>query len=99
MLLLKVDDLIISALLNQACRPVHIWFLKIYAVRIVSMRVCLCVCVCVCVSVCVYLCVCMCVCPHQRLLITSDMTWHDMDLIRLVKNVLQLLYGNCRHYC
>ena len=37
--------------LNQAragCRPVPTWFLKIYPVRIVGMRVHLCVCVCVC---------------------------------------------------
>ena len=66
MLLLKVDDLIISALLNQACRPVHIWFLKIYPVRIVNMRVCLCVCVYVCVSLCVCICVCACVCVRTR---------------------------------
>ena len=26
---------------------------------------------------------------------TSGMMWFDMDLIRLVKQVLQLLYGNC----
>ena len=25
----------------------------------------------------------------------SGVMWHDMDLIRLVKQVLQLLYGNC----
>ena len=42
--------------------------------------------------------VCVCVCPHPRLLITGGMIWHDMDLIRLVKQVLQLLYGNCSHY-
>ena len=38
-------------------------------------------------SVCVYL----FVCPSPRLLITSGMMWGDMDLIRLVKQVLQLL--------
>ena len=40
-----------------------------------------------------------CVCPCLRLLITSGVMWHDMDLIRLVKQVLQLLYGNrsCYH--
>ena len=32
-----------------------------------------------------------CVCPRPRLLITSDVMWRDMDLIRLVKQVLQLL--------
>ena len=48
------------------------------------MSVCmLCVCVCVCVCVCA----CMCVLP-LRLLITSDVIWHDMDPILLV---LQLL--------
>ena len=45
-----------------------------------------------CLRVCV--CVCVCVSPHPRLLITSDVMWHDIDSIRLVKKVLQLLYGN-----
>ena len=48
-------------------------------------------------SVCV--CVFVCVCPPSRLLITSGVMWRDMDLIRLVKQVLQLLYGNCSRYC
>ena len=39
----------------------------------------------------VYVCVCVCVCPCPRLLITSGVMWRDMDLIRLVKQVLQLL--------
>ena len=47
-------------------------------------------------SVCV--CVCVCVCPPLRLLITSGMIWRDMDPMRLVKQVLQLLYGNCSRY-
>ena len=42
--------------------------------------------------------VAVCVCPPPRLLITSGMMWCDMDLIRLVKQVLQLLYGNCSRY-
>ena len=57
-----------TVLLNQArsgCRPVHAWFLKIDPVQIVGMRAC----------------VCMCVCPRPRLLITSDMMWHDMKPI------------------
>ena len=29
-----------------------------------------------------------CVCPRPRLLITSGVMWRDMDLIRLVKQVL-----------
>ena len=33
-----------------------------------------------------------------RRLITSGMMWCDMDSIQLVKQVLQLLYGNCSHY-
>ena len=37
---------------------------------------------------------CMCVCPPLRLLITSDVMWRDMDPIQLVKEILQLLYGN-----
>ena len=37
---------------------------------------------------------CVCVCPRPRLLITSGEIWRDMNLIRLVKQVLQLLYGN-----
>ena len=53
-------------------------FLKIVSVQ---MFVCVCLCACVCV----------CVCLPLRLLITSDMMWHDIDLIGLVKQVLQLL--------
>ena len=64
----------------------HTWFLKIDPVGIVSIRF-LCVCVCV------------CVCPRPRLLITSGMMWRDMNLILLVEQVLQLLYGNCSRYC
>ena len=44
------------------------WFLKIDRVRIVGLRVR----------------VCACVCLHPRLLITSGVIWHDMNLIRLV---------------
>ena len=36
-------------------------------------------------------CVCVCVCPRQRLAKTLSMMWRGMDLIRLVKQVLQLL--------
>ena len=71
--------------LNQARagrRPARAWFLKIDPVRIVGMRVC----------------VCVCVCPRPRLLITSGVMWRDIHLIRLVKQVLQLLYGNCSRY-
>ena len=39
-----------------------------------------------------------CVCLRPRLLITSGVIWHDMNLIRLVKQVLQLLYGNYTRY-
>ena len=46
----------------------------------------------------VFVCVCMCMCPPLRLLITKDMMWCDMDHIRFVKQVLQLLYGNCSRY-
>ena len=46
----------------------------------------------------VYVCVCLCVCPPPRLLITSGVMWRDMNLIRLVIQVLQLLYGNCSSY-
>ena len=42
--------------------------------------------------------VCVCVCPRPRLLITSGVMCRDIDLIRLVKQVLQLLYGNCSRY-
>ena len=59
------------------------WFLKIDPVRIVGMRVRVCVCVYV---------------STPRLLITSGMIWHNMNLIQLVKQVLQLLYGNCSRY-
>ena len=61
----------------------HACFLKIDLVRIVGMNVC----------------VCASVCPYPRLLITSGVMCHDMDLIQLVKQVLQLLYGNCSRYC
>ena len=50
----------------------------------------------VCMFVCV--CVCVCVCPRQRLLITSGVIWRDMNLIGLVKQALQLLYGNYSCY-
>ena len=40
-----------------------------------------------------------CVCPFLRLLITSGVMWHDMEPMQLVKQVLQLLYGDCSHYC
>ena len=74
--------------------------LKIDPVRIVGMRVrvCVFVYVCVCVCLCVCVCVCVCVCPRPRLLITSGVIWCDMNLIRLVKQVLQLLYGNYSRY-
>ena len=49
-------------------------------------------------SVCVCVCLCVYVCPPPRLLITSNTMWHDMDPIWLVKQVLQLLYGNCSWY-
>ena len=41
-----------------------------------------------------------CVCPRPRLLllITSGIMLHDMKSILLVKQVLQLLYGNCSWY-
>ena len=66
-----------SILLNQVRAglwPARAWFLEIDPVRIVSM--------------CVWLRVCVCVCPPPRLLITSGMMWHDIDPIRLVKQVL-----------
>ena len=44
------------------------------------------------------MCECVFVCVSLRLLITSGMTWHDMNPIWLVKQVLQLLYGNCSQY-
>ena len=43
-------------------------------------------------------CVCVCVCLPLRLLITSGVIWRDMDPMRLVKQVLQLLCGNCSRY-
>ena len=61
---------------------VRTWFLKFDPVRIIGMRVR----------------VCVCVCPRPRLLITNGVIWHKMNLIRLVKQVLQLLSGNCSCY-
>ena len=70
--------------LNQVCASLsHTWFLNIDPVQIVSM--CVCVCLCVCVSA-------------PRLLITSGVMWCDMDPIRLVKQVLQLLFTNRSRY-
>ena len=42
--------------------------------------------------------VCVCVCPRPRLLMTSGVMWHDMELIQLVMQVLQLLYSNFSLY-
>ena len=50
------------------------------------------------VSVWTSVCVFVCVYPPPRLLITSGVMWRNMDLIQLVKQVLQLLYGNSSHY-
>ena len=41
-------------------------------------------------NVCMGMCVCVCVRPPLRLLITSGVMWHDMDSIRLVKQILLL---------
>ena len=38
---------------------------------------------------------CVCVCLPPRLLITSGVMWCDIDPIRLVKEVLWLIYGSC----
>ena len=51
------------------CRPARTWFLKLF------------LCGHVCVFVCVRVCVCVCMCSPSRLLIPSDVMWHDMDLI------------------
>ena len=52
------------------------------------------------VCACVYVFVCACVrargCVSAPEAINNQ--WHDMDLIRLVKQVVQLLYGNCSCY-
>ena len=44
------------------------------------------------------MCVCLCVCPAPRLSIHSGMMWCDIDPIRLVDEVLWLLYGSCGRY-
>ena len=51
------------------------------------------------VSVCtsVRMCVCVFMCLRPRLL-SSGVMWCDMYPIRLVKQVLQLLYGHCSRY-
>ena len=48
-----------------------------------------------------YVCTCMCVCfmcvcvpASEAINITIGVTWHDMDPMQLVKQVLQLLYDN-----
>ena len=74
------EPLIIQTLLNQAragLRPARARFLIIVSVRTF-----------VCVFVCVF--VCLCVHPPPKLLITIGVIWHDIDPIRLVKQVLQL---------
>ena len=61
--------------LNQACaghRLARAWFLKVGPVQIISM--------------CVYMCVCVCMCLPPRLLITSDMMWHDKDPYNWLNN-------------
>ena len=76
---------VVFTFLNQVRaghRPACTWFLKIDPVQIV----------------CMHACVCVCVCPCLKLLITSGVMWRDIDLIRLVKQVLQLLYGDCSRY-
>ena len=75
-------------LLNQA--RTGLWLACAWFLKIVSVRTSVCICVCMCVLICV---------STPRLLITSGVMWCDMDLIQLVKHVLQLLYGNCSHYC
>ena len=49
------------------------------------------------VSVQMSLCVLVCV-PVPRLLLSSGMVWHDIDLIQLVKQVIQLFFGDCSQY-
>ena len=68
-----------------ACMP-GLLYLLLSAMSVFVFRVCVYVCVCVCVCmrecVCVCACVCVCVCGSVlRLLISSDMMWHDMDSI------------------
>ena len=66
--------------LNQA--HAGLWLVRTLFLKIISVRMSVCVCLCVCVSA-------------PRLLITRGVMWHDMDPMQLVKQVLQLLYGNC----
>ena len=41
----------------------------------------------------------MCVCPRPKAINNySGMIWRDTNPIQLVKQVLQLLYGNCSRY-
>ena len=54
---------------------------------------------CGCLFVNVFMCVFVCVSAPKAIIITSGMMWRDMDLIRLVKLVLKLLYGDCSRYC
>ena len=58
---------------DQIFKPGAPGFLEL----LLSANVCMLVCVCVCVFA--------CVCPPPRLLITSDVMWCDIDLIRLVE--------------
>ena len=37
-------------------------------------------------------------CLPLRQLITSGVSWHDMNSIRLVKQVLMVLYNSCSQY-
>ena len=56
---------------------------------------------CGCLYVCVYVCLCVCVCVFVCVFASEAIKneWHDMDTMRLVKQVLQLLHGNCSRYC
>ena len=78
--------------LNQACAGRTPGFLKL-----ILCGSSICVFGCVCVRVCV--CVCVSAPEAIKTSQSSGVMWCDMDSIRLVKQVLQLLYGNCSRYC
>ena len=82
---------------KSQCMPgsMHVCVLCVCVVCVCICVVCVCICVvCVCVCACVHGCMreracgCACVFLHPRLLITSGMMWHDMDLIQLVTAVV-----------
>ena len=72
-----------GSFLNQACAGRRT--AHAWFLKIVSVRMSVCVCACICASA-------------PGAVNNCGVMWHDMDPVQLVKQVLQLLYGNCSRY-